>query len=405
MLNERLIDNLKNSVEHLEGYGHRGSATRNERKAAVWLKQRLDSIGIPATFERFAGYGSYGLRILLHFMFGLVCLTILPVAPLPSLLLTGFAFFSFVLETSGFALGLSTWLRIPSQNVVGIIAPTGKTKRRIVVCAHYDTQRSGWIWNANGVSAFASIWGRAPGPVKAPLFSLTLAFTTQLIVGILMVFGSPGMVPKWLIFALATYHVVGIVVVGQWSAGKYVPGANDNASGVACGLELAARWKQALHSDTELIVLFSGCEESGLVGASAWVRKHLDELRQVPTHFVNVDTVGCSHLHYLAIECELNGLVLKYPKPMLEICERIARDSEMESRLPHRIPTQTDGSPFLGFGIPGITITSSEEGMFVPHYHLLSDRSEYLNFKTIGRAVEFAWQFIMAIEGDAAKVE
>ena len=72
--------------------------------------------------------------------------------------------------------------------------------------------------------------------------------------------------------------------------GEDVPGASDNASGAAVALQLAAECAASPLEHTEVDVLITSCEESGLLGAQAYARRH--KLRAAQTTFLNFDTVG-----------------------------------------------------------------------------------------------------------------
>ncbi|MFT5302696.1 MAG: hypothetical protein ACI87E_001387 [Mariniblastus sp.] len=399
MRDEIELIQLKDTVGQLEQLGHRGSATKNERFAADLLLEQLESRSIDCELEAFCGQSSYGSRILIHLVLGMFGLGILFWIPVVSLLISLVALVSFLAETLAFPIGVSSLLSMGrSQNVVGRISATKTARRRIVLCAHMDTQRTGWIWNASRVKNFTSTLGLAPGPLKAPLFLLTLVLVVQLALAVLVIAGLFEMEMSVLVIPFGFFYAFAMLLVGQWSIGAFVPGANDNATGVACVVALASRWGRTQHDETELVVLFTGCEESGSIGASSWAQRHSQELAQVPTVFLNLDTLGCRQLHYLKHECALNGAILEYPQPLLELCQTVAHEMRLEFTLPHRIPTQTDGLAFLVRGIPGITLTSSESGIFVPDYHLMSDRFEKLNFVSIQRATDFAWALMIELE-------
>jgi Iap family predicted aminopeptidase len=68
------------------------------------------------------------------------------------------------------------------------------------------------------------------------------------------------------------------------------PGANDNASGAAVLLELARYYRRQQHHP-HLRILFFGAEEEGLVGAKAYLARHLDDLKNSALLF-NMDSVG-----------------------------------------------------------------------------------------------------------------
>ena len=72
-----------------------------------------------------------------------------------------------------------------------------------------------------------------------------------------------------------------------------MPGANDNATGVAVLASLA----RSLAADPppdglRVILLSTGSEESFLEGMHAFARRHFASLPLDRTHFVCVDTVG-----------------------------------------------------------------------------------------------------------------
>lgn len=399
MPNQTELLRIKNLVAELEALGHRGSATSNERAAAELVQEHLENLDIEVKLQSFNGHTSYGTRILVHLLFGFIALALLFWFPLISICLSLTTFVSFLLETSSFPNGLSSiFSGGKSQNLIGRIPANKQALRRIVICAHLDTQRTGWLWEPRKLKTVASILGQAPGPLKAPLFVLSLILLTQTVLGIIALQSTVNVEPSLLLIVFSVFYVSAIVVVGQWAVGSFVPGANDNATGVACALAVAMRWERSEHDDTELTVLITGCEESGLIGAAVWARAHQNELAEIPTAFLNLDTLGCRQLHLLENECALNGLVCEYPEALLELCRSVATEMSLEMAESHVIPTHTDGLAFLVRGIPGITLTSNEVGNFVPNYHLMSDRSENLDFASICRATDFAWRILLELE-------
>ena len=54
--------------------------------------------------------------------------------------------------------------------------------------------------------------------------------------------------------------------------GEDVPGASDNASGAAVAAQLAAECAAAPLAHTQVDLLITSCEESGLLGAQAYAR-------------------------------------------------------------------------------------------------------------------------------------
>ncbi|MDQ3318813.1 MAG: M28 family peptidase [Actinomycetota bacterium] len=76
-----------------------------------------------------------------------------------------------------------------------------------------------------------------------------------------------------------------------------MPGANDNASGVATVLALAELYGDRLeHFD--LWCVLPGSEEAQALGMREWVSRHRGELDRSRTLFVDLDKVGAGTVHY-----------------------------------------------------------------------------------------------------------
>ncbi|MGI4761425.1 MAG: VanZ family protein [Janthinobacterium lividum] len=80
--------------------------------------------------------------------------------------------------------------------------------------------------------------------------------------------------------------------LGMMGRQTYFPGANDNASGVALLLELAAHYARPENRPTcSVVFLLFGAEEAGLVGSSYFVRHPLVPLASI-NFLLNLDLLG-----------------------------------------------------------------------------------------------------------------
>ena len=86
--------------------------------------------------------------------------------------------------------------------------------------------------------------------------------------------------------------LVGVFLLTDIELSDVVPGANDNASGVATVLSLAEELDANPPANLDVWVLLTGAEECLQEGMRAFVRAHRGELDRETTYFVNVDTVG-----------------------------------------------------------------------------------------------------------------
>jgi acetylornithine deacetylase/succinyl-diaminopimelate desuccinylase-like protein len=244
-------------------FGNRGSATDKEHEASEYLRGELHGLGLDVDLEQFSGCSSYGARWLLHVAIAAFGLGFLGWAPALSAGLGAVALISFVADEMTFGCWLSRpLLRMESFNVVGRFPTIAKPALRVVVCAHYDTQRTGWMMSV--AERLTALQWRLPTALKPPLLLLGLCFGLQALggIGAIWVDGSLVFVLGWLL--AAAYTVFGLLFT-QWAVSPFVPGAADNASGAAAALTLADAWTREPIPGVDLVVVLTGCEESGLL--------------------------------------------------------------------------------------------------------------------------------------------
>jgi Zn-dependent M28 family amino/carboxypeptidase len=181
--------------------------------------------------------------------------------------------------------------------------------------------------------------------------------------------------------------------------GVDVPGASDNASGAAVAVQLAAECAAAPLRHTEVDVLITGCEESGMLGAQAYARAH--RLRAAETWFVNFDTVGGpAPLTYILRE---GGAVVNRPasEPMIGMLEAIAgRRPDLGLRPARTTPgLPTDATPMRARGWEAVTLLA--QGDTIPNYHWPTDTYENVDPRAIGRALETGRELLLALDAQA----
>ena len=389
-------------VRELAGMGHRGSGTGQERQAALYLCNELQSLGLEPEIQPFPGRTSFAAPFLLHLGIAAVGLMMLPLARLATALLGALALISLVVEQTTRAHLLSRVLiAVPSQNVVARIpSRSGSPRLRLVVAAHYDTQRTGIFWRALAASrALANLMSRVPAPLRSPLFPVTAGLALEVLIGAAALIAKVTPVCRALAAALLLVYVAAALLLADWARGPFVPGASDNASGVAAALALAEAWQEAPVGDAEVLVLFTGCEETGLLGAAAWRDRSRREGNAPPTTFLNLDGLGFGPPRFLAYELPAVGPRFAYPAHLLDIAARQAAEAHLVDAGPHGVIGPTDGLAFLAGGLPGLTLVGFQDGGYLPHYHLPSDIAEHVDFDAAWHGVEFAARLMRSLAG------
>jgi len=385
-----MTDRYERRVRELEAFGHRRSASAQERAAADYLVAQMQAMGLEPAKESFAGARSLAGRLLVHVLVAAAGAALLWTAPAFTIILGAAALVSLLAEQTTRVL-LLTWptVRFGSWNLSARIPAARPPRRRIVLCAHYDTQHSGLVWAIN--RRLMALAFRGPRLLKPPMLPVVLMFCGQIGVGATAIaIGHALVVSVLAALLLASYGVISALFV-QWAIGRSVPGAADNASGVAALLELAEGWRRAPGADdVELIVLLPGCEESGMLGAAAWADRHRREIRAIPTIFLNIDGIGFGPPRFLGAEVPVAGLPIKTPQDIIAACRQVAAQQGLSDAGPHALTGPTDGIAFLARRIPGATIVGFRAGGVLPHYHTMQDTADNMDFAAARAGVDFA---------------
>ncbi|WP_292380299.1 M28 family metallopeptidase [Methanosarcina sp. UBA289] len=153
-------------------------------------------------------------------------------------------------------------------------------------------------------------------------------------------------------------------------------GADDNAGGVACMLELARVLQNESFDRTIYFIAFSG-EEYNLLGSQAWVEAH-PELKDDIIAVVNVDCVGNEPLYV----CYLPQYAW-----LKDIFENEAKNSEI--KIQSALIERGDHEIFWENHIPAVVLCHHNyEGH--DNFHKLSDTVDNIDFSVIRNASTLA---------------
>ncbi|WP_210514123.1 VanZ family protein [Hymenobacter terricola] len=179
--------------------------------------------------------------------------------------------------------------------------------------------------------------------------------------------------------------------LGTMGSKTYFPGANDNASGVALLLELAAHYTRPENRPAYSVVfLLFGAEEAGLVGSSYFVAHPLIPLKNIK-FLVNLDLLGTGELGATVV----NGRVFEAPY------HRLVGLNDAHHYLPalgaRGRAANSDHFPFSEAGVPAFFIYTRGGSAA---YHDVNDRPAALSLAGFAGAFGLVRDFINA-EGAA----
>ena len=208
--------------------------------------------------------------------------------------------------------------------------PDRRRKSTLLLCAHIDAARTGLIYKPGRLAAIVRM-GRAlqieVTPTRLIFWSLALLVPVVGIhaAGLDSTAISVIQLLPTLILLIALFALVRIEV------SDVVPGANDNASGVATVLSLAEDLDARRPSNLDVWVVITGGEECLFEGMRSFLRRHRKQLDPATTWVVNVDSVGRGDVRYVTSD----GLAVSfdYSSRLTQLCDAIAEaDAEGERR-------------------------------------------------------------------------
>lgn len=364
-------------IDDLVGFAGRWPGTDAERRAARHLAGRLRELGREADVEPTRVGPNYAVAHAIHAVLAIAGSVLSVYQPVLGAALVFAALVSALGDLTGafFLMRRLTGMRA-SQNVFS--AEDGDKPGVLVLVAHYDAARTGLAFTR-----------RPPGflgPFGLFFWSLVIVFACSL----LRLVGIESLILTIVQFIPTVVLIASVALLLDIALSEVVPGANDNASGVATVMRLAERYGGELeHFD--LWVLLTGAEEGFALGMREWLRRHRDELEPETTAFVCVDMAGYGTPKFAKKE----GLVFpsNYHPALTELAEEAGAQPYV-SRL------VTDSFPARAAGFPAIRISSLDAHNSIPNYHRPTDTPDRIDRDALARTYDFCCAFVESIDAE-----
>jgi hypothetical protein len=417
--------NAREEIERLVEFEGRAPGSDAERRAAEHLVERLSQMGREAETEAIETWPNWPMTYALHVAVAVVGSVVSVTIPVIGAALVLLATVLTFLDANGIAFTTRRLFgRRASQNVIS--REDSDKGGTIVLVAHYDSGRSGLAFNRRlqeRRATFNKLIKRQIGPLQ-PLFYSMVAV---LICTLLRLPGIENTILTVIQFLFTVLLIVALPFLIDTALSPAVPGANDNASGVATALRLADRFGGGLeHFDVN--VLFTGSEEALAQGMRSFLKQHTLDLDPERFVFLNLDEVGMGTVRYTSRE----GLLLPVPShsQLVEMCEEIVEDLEEEREEeegsddededdidpalkhddddddeedrpgPRKLVSRNASDAFAArsAGYPAITITCKGRLDYTPTHHQVSDLPDRIDDEALDRAYDFCAELIERID-------
>jgi hypothetical protein len=371
---------LRELVEGLASI-HRPTASAGERIAAEWVAGRLRELGAHgARVEREDVHGTFWWPLGLAAATGVAAgVAALSGRRAVGVTLAGLAGAAAVDDLPPGCRRLRSLL--PRRAATTVVAELGPpdADRTVVLVAHHDAAHAGLLYHPAVPEA---VFGRFPWLIERvdtspPLMAPTVA--VPLLVGVGALTGSRALTKAGT--ALAALSVAALADIASRDT---VPGANDNATGVAALLAVASSLAER-PTESVRVMLVSTSEEALCEGMQAFCERHLEGLRRESTFFLTLDTLGSPHLLVLRGEGMLR--MREYPARSLALLDGIAEELGIWLFPNLRLRNATDGIIPLAAGYQCASLCSCTRLKQPANYHWPTDVPENVDYGTLADAV------------------
>ncbi len=270
---------------------------------------------------------------------------------------------------------------LPQRTATTVVAECGPpdADRTVVLVAHHDAAHAGLLYHPAIPEA---VFGRFPWLIERvdtspPLMAPVVAI--PLLVGAGALTGSRALIKAGT--ALAALSAAALADIALRDA---VPGANDNATGVAALLAMARSLAER-PTESVRVMLVSTSEEALCEGMQAFSKRHFGELPRESTFFLNLDTLGSPHLLVLRGEGMIR--MREYPARSLALLDGLADELGIRLFPNLRLRNATDGVIPLAAGYECAALCSCTRLKQPANYHWPTDTPENVDYGTLSDAV------------------
>ena len=392
-------------VRELCSFERRLTGTDAERRAANRMVELLRELGRKAEVEPIHVHPQIGLIVGLHALVAFAGSLVSVEIPALGFALVLVAATSLYLDLNARLYLLRRLLfRRASQNVVSR-SSTPRAPARLVIAAHYDAARAGAAFSPRGLRLLGWMQRALAFPISPTRILFWSIALLVPIAGARMAGVESGALS--VLQLLPTLAIlVAIFAAVKVASAEVVPGANDNASGVATVLSLADELERQPPQNLDVCVVLTAGGEAGMQGMRAFLRAERDELDPASTFVVNVESVGRGDVRYVTGE----GLAVTYElgSRLTELAAAVAEAGtaaqEAAAPKPLRHGFATDALPVRLRGIPATTITCLEPGAIIPaNVHTPGDVLSNLDPEAITTAHDFTLELVRLLDRDVGR--
>lgn len=373
-----------------KGIGPRPSTSEKERQAADYVEAALRKLSLTDIQRQpFHSPNSAGLVMVSSFAAGLLGVTLAMLGGIWGkaigsilLLVSAYVFRQGILvEPTFFEKLISRW---SSQNVIAKIPAAGPPQQTIYLVGHLDSQKQRFQF--------------PPSPHWIMKAQTSLPIVAGLLGGLVLLLevGLGNASPSWWLWLVGAGFLYGLAGALYDEFQPHVEGANDNATAVSLLLGAAEVLQSQPLSKTEVILLFTGCEEVGCVGMDHYLREFAPPIEN--TFWIDIEMVGAGNLCYVTRH-GISYLSGYQPHPrMVVLADKVAQDNPQLGFTGRAMTMLEEVATLRKHGYQAICLAGYDKNGMLANWHRLSDRLENIQPEVLGRAAGFTWELLQEID-------
>jgi hypothetical protein len=371
--------------------GRRGGSDA-ERRAALWLSDRLRSQGRAATIETFWCRPNWALAHAWHAVLGLGASVLIVSQPRIGGVLALVTVASIALDAAtGRSLGRRLTPERASQNVVALDPAGTPGVTRVIVTANYDAGRAGLVYRA-APRVLAATLRRAGAGGRLSLGWLgwlTIALLWLVVIAIARNAGSSGTVIDIVQLVPSIGLLIAIVALVELGLSPPSPAASDNAAGVAVALAAIAALDARADGSAAADLVLQGSSDRDPVGLRRYLSRD-GAARERPI-VLGIAASGSGSPRWWRSDGPL--WPLGYDRRLRELAADV-----YPATGGHRGRGTTPALGARAAGLRAIAIGCLDDRGVAPRSHLRTDTPEQLDPSSIDATTRAAVAIITAIE-------
>ncbi|MBY9002355.1 MAG: M28 family peptidase [Candidatus Lokiarchaeota archaeon] len=388
-----ILDDPEATIKHVNSLAfNRSTGSEGETEAVFYIRDQLDNKDIENRFEYFTYMGPR--KVVMRLVY-LIFLTYLLFFKFLMVIAIYFSIKYLFVTTRNYSLVKEE----TSKNLVSTISAINRRKKLpvVILTAHYDS------FSANLPFRLQSILFFIFRIFIIPYFIIKLTFSLWILGSFnLTTYQSPIILDFILKSSLIEFVILFLIFLLIYNTKKST-GAIDNASGVSIILELAKKLNEKPLKNMDVIIVFTGAEEWGLIGAKRFCKRNQKSFSEKyildKSLNINFDMIGS----YIGL---LNKKNLFLRKLINQTLNKNIVDTANKlgiSIVKHEITPKTDHKVFLKFGKKtksDFQVACFHSAKDVKYIHSPRDTPDKCNVQNLNNVLEISLETLRKIDSE-----